>query len=613
MTVHPSLPLVPPLTKWRGHTVIFSLPKQVNVENLIMKSPSDVPVPTAVNEKGKQKEAVIKTPERVKQEPSYTKKGSTVLLLGEHPFQRLELSSSEGDSSDNTFSNSLSPIKRQHHYRSKSVSPTPAPRSYLPSSSRSDRILTPSPDISEPIDWQDFSDPYGGIDEYGVVDDRSSLSGNSWTDDISDGAAAIITPKGLPAFPSPQIDVQDLAALLNQPATVLLPTPPSTPAAVRRRVSKSPVLSAIPSVSTPSSPFDSNTPLPRSPSSLSAPGRLFDLGSNIHEINWANSTDSTPDIDHPEDEETDLNVINCSACGIRVNFVQAKRMLPCGDVTCSACFSSTISAVSKVKGHSQCVTCTKKVITFETLKEVPTSDAFEGPPSSGQFDRYPIATATSGNESVVMRIDNIAWDLTPNIVESFLPADTLAEDLAQAIHIPLDRFDGRTKDYMYIEVASLEASRLILQTRQNTYMPGGPLTGGRKRPVTITHVSHAELVSELRPQSSQELHSLLNLCHLALAPPTHASRFLKARHGPFYSLMSTMSKLTGKGSPAYWDLFRAISMLAQTINRKTYQPPSGDPTMPFSGPGPADEEDQVVLDKLLSMFQRCFGITPALS
>ena len=38
--------------------------------------------------------------------------------------------------------------------------------------------------------------------------------------------------------------------------------------------------------------------------------------------------------------------------------------------------------------------------------------------------------------------------MTPAILEDFLPANTLLEDHRQAIHILLDRFDGRTKDYM---------------------------------------------------------------------------------------------------------------------------------------------------------------------
>lgn len=39
--------------------------------------------------------------------------------------------------------------------------------------------------------------------------------------------------------------------------------------------------------------------------------------------------------------------------------------------------------------------------------------------------------------------------------------------------------------------------RQILKLRQNSHMPGGPLTCGRKRPVTITSVPLDELINEV--------------------------------------------------------------------------------------------------------------------
>jgi hypothetical protein len=93
---------------------------------------------------------------------------------------------------------------------------------------------------------------------------------------------------------------------------------------------------------------------------------------------------------------------------------------------------------------------------------------------------------------------------------NFLPPGTLSDGLVP-IHIPLNRYDGRTKDYMvssrhpdefraesqYIEVASGEAARKVLQKCQNAFMPGGPLTQPRARAVTITQVPYSELVKEV--------------------------------------------------------------------------------------------------------------------
>lgn len=39
-------------------------------------------------------------------------------------------------------------------------------------------------------------------------------------------------------------------------------------------------------------------------------------------------------------------------------------------------------------------------------------------------------------------------DITPAIVQGVLPVESLPHDHPQPIHILLDRFDGRTKDYM---------------------------------------------------------------------------------------------------------------------------------------------------------------------
>lgn len=50
-----------------------------------------------------------------------------------------------------------------------------------------------------------------------------------------------------------------------------------------------------------------------------------------------------------------------------------------------------------------------------------------------------------------MRIDNVAWDIEPYIVETFLPPDSLPRHHPHPIHICLDRRDGRTKDYLVSE------------------------------------------------------------------------------------------------------------------------------------------------------------------
>ena len=53
----------------------------------------------------------------------------------------------------------------------------------------------------------------------------------------------------------------------------------------------------------------------------------------------------------------------------------------------------------------------------------------------------------------IVRCKLIIQDLTPEIVKDFLPEKTLA-DVPIPIHIPLDRYDGRTKDYMVSRLLS---------------------------------------------------------------------------------------------------------------------------------------------------------------
>ncbi|WWC89332.1 uncharacterized protein L201_004253 [Kwoniella dendrophila CBS 6074] len=543
MTTSPApSPSSPPI-KWRGHTVIFSPPKHVDIRSLVMKDhPTTAITPSSSNVIKKDERAKIKTPSPPKKETKRAKRiASTIIMMGPNSYEQLELSSSDGSSNDHSHTTYLTSERTSQPIRSKTVSPIPALRKLVPASSVSERAFTPSPNSDEQFDGLEYSDPQGAYDEYGSVDQGtwSEGGGNSSEYDDYSGSTSpvLITPEDSQPAPRLLLSFQDLMALFDQPPDILPPTPPSTPQANRvRRSSKSPALSVIPSVSTASSPLLQYTNVHHSPSSFSAPGRLFRLESLHHQIDIDSSPSISSDSNVSGPDRAPIQKIQCSACGKYAELKKANKMIPCGHIACSSCFSSTLAAVSPDRTYSQCVAYASNITTFERIKTAPL--VLPEPTtlqSSRHFQNYTIPTKSEGDESVIMRIDNIAWDMTPEIVETF---------------------DGRTKDYLYIEVASLNAAEHILQTRQNTHMPGGLLTADKKRPVTITIVSHAELVSELRPHSSQELQSMLNLCHMALGPPTPASRFVKSRHGPFLALMSVMSKLTGRGSPAYWDLFR---------------------------------------------------------
>ncbi|ORY34022.1 hypothetical protein BCR39DRAFT_586218 [Naematelia encephala] len=311
----------------------------------------------------------------------------------------------------------------------------------------------------------------------------------------------------------------------------------------------------------------------------------------------------------------------CDACG-ELGVSKVIRLIPCGHIICSLCFTTSLSAVSVVHGSSKCTACMEEVSSFRPFNNIRQAPRDKGHSDIQQSQSTASRSMAANDGNVVMRIDNVAWDITPAIVKAFLPRDSLVSSPVP-IHILLDRFDGRTKDYMYIEVISQEAARKIMKTRQNTFMAGGALTGGRKRPVTISPVSHAELISELRPRSAVELNGLLSLCQAAVSTPpitnpalsemtsfvapNGVAHFVKSRHGPFYALMSILSKLRGKQSPAYWDVFHvasgAIAALANSISRystKTLHTTSltEDPT------------DEDILERLADLFQFTFQLRP---
>ncbi|KAK4687845.1 hypothetical protein P7C73_g2262, partial [Tremellales sp. Uapishka_1] len=479
--------------------------------------------------------------------------------------------SSQG-SSTSVFSSPLM-LKRRAPIRLAETPPT------TPQSSPT-RIRGPPPKplIESPVDWVEYSRVRD--DDVGVGDGGSDAS---------------IEADG--------VDAQPILKTPSEPELFI--TPP------RRTVSKInlPILhSQSPSLEISSSPTIA----------VNEHGKLF-VEAILHSSDEDDECGFTSDSSHEvviQEMTLRVEACVCDACGRGSGEGRMMKILPCGDVACSQCFSSSLAAVSVSQGPTKCAACMQDMQTFKP---------WEGSVRLGRngpmvLPKRPIKKQEM-EETVVMRIDNVAWDITPNIVEAFLPLGVLPKDHPQPVHILLDRYDGRTKDYIkYIEAASKMAAREILKHRQNRFMPGGKL--GHKRPVTITQVDHSELVDELRPQTAQELQALLMLCQAAvISPPasyspsrTHQSstvapngvtHFLKSRHGPYYALMSIMTRLRGKESPAYWDIFQvaagAIACLAMAMARKgSYKSTQHFKTY-------TDPEDAAVFDKLTKLYSSCFG------
>ena len=92
------------------------------------------------------------------------------------------------------------------------------------------------------------------------------------------------------------------------------------------------------------------------------------------------------------------------------------------------------------------------------------------------------------DEPAVLRIDNVPWDVTPTMLRDWLGS----EMGALCHHVLVDRRDGRTLSYAYMEV-SPQAMKAILRAKQNSILGFGK----RARAVTITVASQEELMRQV--------------------------------------------------------------------------------------------------------------------
>ncbi|KIS01127.1 hypothetical protein L804_00996 [Cryptococcus deuterogattii 2001/935-1] len=442
---------------------------------------------------------------------------SKFIILGPNIGQYFEVSSSEGSSCSSSLSTPSRLLNYVNHRRSLDGS----------------KARSASPTKCDEIDWVEYSSPAIEMEACQSSNWSSSVSEMS-EDDSETESSVIITPdRDTRDGRSHRLDIQNIALLLKQ-TSIRSERPPLKP---NRQCSRTTLSHTV-------VPRDFNRRYSE-PCSI-----LSDLSSSSH----------APPL---EDLKQCKDAVACEACGRGTTIARAKKIMPCKDITCASCFSSSLGAVTITQSQAKCPICLCLIDTFEAVTVEDIAKLQLSSKGHSMTKLLSPLRRRQGVGHVVMRIDNVAWDITPATVEAFLPRNSLSHSILQPIHILLDRFDGRTKDYLYIEASTLQAAQTILKTCQNTFMSGGALTSGRKRPVTIAPVSHAELIEELRPRSAQELHSLLALCQASVdscsASKQSTSKYVKSRHGPYYVLMSIMSKLNGEQSPSYWDLFYVAS------------------------------------------------------
>ncbi|KAI0711189.1 hypothetical protein C8T65DRAFT_647830 [Cerioporus squamosus] len=333
---------------------------------------------------------------------------------------------------------------------------------------------------------------------------------------------------------------------------------------------------------------------------------------------------------------------NCSVCGLAKGSLAILK--PCSHPLCSTCLTSALNIVGEK--DMECAMCHAKVDDFilckngpeigahataesklqriiEECSEIEEFDSGIGLLPSGftgkgvvdlnLFDEdelfmdraqgasTPVASPhvsfTSGkaSERVVLRIDNVPWDITPPAIAAWL------KHPVERVHVLLDR-KGKTLSHAFVEMADEDAAKAALRTSQNAVLGKGK----RARGVTVTRSSQEELMRALFPAwqgnfdgsrpslaglsnehvistlqrgliSETELNSLL---HLIKSPDSH---FLKVPSLPFYSLISILSKFPADDdSRVFWSgnlrdsLYEITHAAVQTLMARIEENPLSD-------------------------------------
>ncbi|XP_006463671.1 hypothetical protein AGABI2DRAFT_225554 [Agaricus bisporus var. bisporus H97] len=329
------------------------------------------------------------------------------------------------------------------------------------------------------------------------------------------------------------------------------------------------------------------------------------------------------------------NASDCSVC-LCQNASSLAVLKPCGHPLCSACLTSALNIVGEK--DMECAVCKQGVQDFklvnpnnrsntipdarrESLKGTSFFDPILSSPSStdtadgintpsdndgfGDIDSgfdfgiefspneirastpklenstsfennsHSSGKVTSKNGFVVLRVDNVPWDITPSQVIAWL------QQPVERVHVLLDS-KGKTLSHAYVEVKDQKIAGSILRgeaisSDHQKKERGSVLGRGRRaRGVTITRSSQEELMADLFPrwrgsfdcikpslaglQGDRIISALeggvltenevTGLLYLIREPDSH---FLKVPSLPFHSLISILSKFPSDiDSRVFW-------------------------------------------------------------
>ncbi|KAL0958392.1 hypothetical protein HGRIS_000533 [Hohenbuehelia grisea] len=253
----------------------------------------------------------------------------------------------------------------------------------------------------------------------------------------------------------------------------------------------------------------------------------------------------------------------------------------------------------------------------------------DGAGKAGKSERH---GSPRPGDNVVLRIDNVPWDITPPVIAAWL------EQPVVRVHVLLDR-KGKTQSHAFIEVQSEDIARAILRGEATPSSAGSKRMrssvlgrGRRARGVTVTRSGQEELMRALFPSwrgafagsrpslagldnkqvigtlesglvTEAEISALLGL----IKDP--ASHFLKVPCLPFFSVASLLSKFpTDVDSRVFWTMTTRDMLYDLTVFAlRTLRDRIASTTDPKQSH--LVESDKIILEQILDVASSCEAFT----
>ncbi|KIO32339.1 hypothetical protein M407DRAFT_18654 [Tulasnella calospora MUT 4182] len=305
----------------------------------------------------------------------------------------------------------------------------------------------------------------------------------------------------------------------------------------------------------------------------------FDVQGDYHHHQQHSST-SSPMRAAPSYHSLEKNPIAATASGSTTKLkTTTGQHLPA-----TISFASVLNAKMKMKAAAGLATADDVFSSTFTPSSFAVGDASSTAPST-----------TTEPDLPVLRIDNLPWDVTPQMLTTWLHPTTPFRT-----HILLERSTGKTLSHCFVELRTLQDARAVLRECQNKIIG----TGKRTRAVSVTVSRQEEVMQNIFPnwrasftstspslegldgrQTSEVLkagllsyNELESLLQLMRNPESH---FLKVPTLPFYAIASILQKFPGSGdesSGLFWScalrdrVFAAVQILSVRVSQQDWDP-----------------------------------------